>query len=105
MPTFRGADGLWRTHRAEELATPDAFARDPGLVWEWYAWRREVVAGCEPNPAHAALVRLAEHIAKTDVVTQNVDGLHVLAGSRSVLELHGSLWRLRCSGCGSERDD
>jgi len=99
IPTFRGSGGLWREHRALDLATPDAFASDPELVWNFYAWRRELVASCTPNAAHLALAGLA---AKTDMtlITQNVDGLHQAAGSEGVLELHGSLWRLRCTACG-----
>ncbi|MBI5167850.1 MAG: NAD-dependent protein deacylase [Candidatus Eisenbacteria bacterium] len=101
IPTFRGAGGLWREFRAEDLATPHAFARDPKLVWEWYDWRRGLVAAARPNAAHAALA------ARPDItlVTQNVDGLHTLAGSRGVLEVHGDLWTLRCVGCGAERSD
>jgi NAD-dependent deacetylase len=105
IPTFRGAaDSLWENHRPEELATPGAFARDPELVWRWYDWRRETIAAAEPNAAHRALARLAETVAMT-LVTQNVDGLHQRAGSRGVLEFHGSIWRLRCTGCGREGED
>lgn len=92
IPTFRGAGGLWRDFRPEELATPEAFARDPALVWEWYEWRRGLVRRAEPNAAHRALARLRDSV----VVTQNVDGLHERAGSRDVIELHGSLFRVRC---------
>lgn len=92
VPTFRGPEGLWRNYRPEELATPQAFARDPGLIWEWYDWRRGRIAACQPNPGHSAL-------AGCTVITQNVDGLHGLAGSGHVIELHGSIWRLRCTGC------
>jgi NAD-dependent deacetylase len=105
VPTFRGAGGLWRTHRAEDLATPEAFARDAQLVWEWYAWRREVVAGCEPHAGHRALAALERAGRLAAVVTQNVDGLHQRAGNGKVLELHGSLWTLRCSRCGREREE
>src|SRR3954470_7837131 len=76
VPTFRGAGGLWKSFRAEELATPEAFARDPRLVWEWYAWRRELVAACAPNAAHRALARLALERDGVMLATQNVDGLH-----------------------------
>jgi NAD-dependent deacetylase len=103
VPTFRGAGGLWRSHRAQELATPEAFARDPRLVWDWYLWRRGVVAACEPNAAHTALAMWAARHAGA-LVTQNVDGLHERAGHPSVIRLHGSLWRNRCSGCGTERE-
>ena len=100
IPTFRGAGGLWRTHRPEDLATPDAFARDPALVWAWYRSRQRTVAAAEPNAGHHALARIEDRIAHWHLVTQNVDGLHQRAGSRAVTELHGSLWRLTCSaGC------
>ena len=98
IPTFRGAGGLWRQFRAEDLATPQAFARDPKVVWEWYDWRRGLVAAAKPNAGHIALAATG-----MPVVTQNVDGLHVRAGSREVVEIHGSLWTLRCVGCGRER--
>src|SRR6266850_452314 len=81
VPTFRGPDGLWRRYRPEELATPGAFARDPALVWEWYAWRRERVAACQPNAAHEVLARWSQRDG-VHVVTQNVDDLHVRAGTR-----------------------
>lgn len=110
VPTFRGEGGLWREHRPEELATPRAFARDPRLVWEWYAWRREVVSGCRPNEAHRALARWALRRDAVWIVTQNVDGLHAVAarvagGSPTdrLIELHGSLFRVRCTGCGERR--
>lgn len=106
IPTFRGAaDSLWHDHRPEELATPEAFARDPELVWRWYDWRRGLIAGARPNAAHRALVDLAESVADVVVVTQNVDGLHAAAGSRRVIEFHGSIWRVRCLDCGAERED
>ncbi len=95
IATFRDAQtGLWARYRAEDLATPEAFARDPGLVWRWYAWRREGVLAAEPNPGHHALAQLAEKVRTLTLVTQNVDGLHQRAGSRDVLELHGSIHRL-----------
>ncbi len=95
VPTFRGPGGLWRTFRAEDLATPEAFARDPGLVWEWYGWRRQIVAGCAPNAAHRVLARWGRRPGFT-LVTQNVDGLHELAGSADVARFHGSIWEVRC---------
>jgi NAD-dependent deacetylase len=100
VPTFRGPGGLWREYRPEDLATPEAFAADPALVWEWYAWRRGLVAAARPNPGHEALAELERRAAEFTLVTQNVDGLHALAGSRAVVEIHGSLWRSRCLGCG-----
>jgi NAD-dependent deacetylase len=101
VPTFRGADGLWRHYRAEDLATPSAFRRDPKLVWEWYAWRRSLIHGCQPNAAHHTLVEMEAQVRDFTLITQNVDGLHRLAGSQNVLELHGNIWRVRCTaGCG-----
>jgi NAD-dependent deacetylase len=103
VPTFRGGpDSLWENERPEELATPEAFRRDPDKVWRWYDWRRGVVAGCAPNAAHLALARLDDLCAGVTVITQNVDGLHKRAGSAEVLEFHGSLWMLRCTACGRE---
>src|SRR5438132_13750295 len=91
VPTFRGADGLWRTHRAEDLATPEAFARDPRLVWEWYNWRREFIATKSPNAAHYALVELERRVERFWLITQNVDGLHPVAGSQKLPEIHGHI--------------
>ena len=93
IPTFRGTGGLWRNFRAEDLATPQAFARDPALVWEWYEWRRGLVREAKPNAAHEAIAKLD----RTVVVTQNVDALHARAGSRHIIELHGNLFRVRCT--------
>lgn len=126
VPTFRGEEGLWRNHRPEELATPEAFRRDPRLVWEWYQWRRSLVAECSPNPAHRALAELQVRQGAA-ILTQNVDGLHALAledaraggleDARAgglqdagaggpdgpveapLLEVHGSLFRIRCTSC------
>ncbi len=105
VPTFRGPEGLWRRHRPEDLATPEAFANDPSLVWEWYAWRRGVIAPLRPNAAHEAIARLEARVPTFLLATQNVDGLHAAAGSRRLVELHGSLWRVRCTACGSEGED
>lgn len=102
VPTFRGPGGLWERYRPEELATPEAFARDPALVWRWYRWRQEVIYRAGPNPAHYALAELERLGVIKAVVTQNVDGLHSRAGSRRVIELHGNIWRLRCVKCGHE---
>jgi len=110
VPTFRGAGGLWKSHRPEDLATPEAFARDPRLVWEWYASRRSSLAGCEPNDAHRSLALLAFSHDATTLVTQNVDGLHHRAADAVApegadpavaypLEVHGALHRDRCSLC------
>jgi len=103
VPTFRGKEGLWRNYRAEELATPEAFERDPALVWEWYDWRRSLVAKIEPNQGHYALAEM-ETLYGADnrtLITQNGDGLHRLAGSGDPLELHGNIWYSRCLAEGS----
>ncbi len=100
VPTFRGDGGLWRSFRAEELATPEAFGRDPELVWEWYDWRRGIVAQVEPNPGHFALAKLEQTKPRFTLITQNVDGLHDRAGSADPLKLHGDLWQVRCTRCG-----
>jgi len=105
VPTFRGAGGLWKDYKPEDLATPEAFARDPRLVWEWYNWRREQLAPAQPNAAHHALVKLEIRIARFTLITQNVDGLHDRAGSGKVLKLHGDIWRLRCPDCGANWPD
>jgi NAD-dependent deacetylase len=105
VPTFRGADGLWKHFRIEELATPGAFARDPALVWEWYAWRRQVIAACAPNPAHHVLADWSLRFPRFTLVTQNVDGLHERAGTARVLRLHGSIWDVGCwRGCAAAPD-
>lgn len=97
VPTFRDAQtGLWSKFKPEELATPAAFRRNPKLVWEWYAWRRELVAKAQPNPAHVALVELERRFSGFTLITQNVDGLHQRAGSRRVIELHGNISRTKC---------
>ena len=103
VPTFRGgSDSLWENSRPEELATPEAFNQDPGKVWRWYDWRRGLIADCEPNQAHAALVELEGLIDNMTIITQNVDGLHQRAGSGNILEFHGSIWTLRCTRCNRE---
>jgi NAD-dependent deacetylase len=97
VPVFRGASGLWRQFRLEDLATPEAFERQPQLVWDWYAWRREQIAKAQPNDGHLMIARLEQRRPGVTVLTQNVDRLHQRAGSVSPLELHGSLWRVRCA--------
>ena len=99
VPTFRGPEGLWKDFRPEELASPDAFARDPKLVWEWYNWRRELLATKRPNPAHEALVQLETQLPDFWVITQNVDGLHATAGTQHLSEIHGNIWKVRCTQC------
>jgi len=101
VPTFRGEDGLWRHYHAEELATPQAFARDAALVWEWYDWRRGLIAACEPNAAHRTLVEMERECEEFFLITQNVDGLHRRAGSERMVELHGNIWQVRCTAEGS----
>ena len=97
IPTFRDAmTGLWANFRPEDLATPEAFARDPKFVWQWYEWRRELIRQARPNAGHLALVELARRVPRLTLVTQNVDGLHQRAGSPSVVEYHGNILRDRC---------
>jgi NAD-dependent deacetylase len=105
VPTFRGADGLWRNFRAEDLATPEAFERDPRLVWEWYNWRRELIAAKSPNAAHYAIAESESRLPEFWLITQNVDGLHRQAGSTKLSEIHGNIWKLRCTVCGQVSDD
>jgi NAD-dependent deacetylase len=100
IPTFRGETGLWRNFRSEDLATPEAFSKDPKLVWEWYEWRRKIVRNAKPNPGHYALAELENQILTFTLITQNIDGLHQLAGSRNIIEMHGNLWQVRCTKCG-----
>jgi NAD-dependent deacetylase len=98
VPTFRDAQtGLWARYDPMELATPEAFTRDPRLVWEWYAWRRKLVEGASPNPGHEALAELERRVPEFALMTQNVDGLHRRAGSQRVIELHGNIMLSKCS--------
>ncbi|MBN1351972.1 NAD-dependent deacylase [candidate division KSB1 bacterium] len=99
VPTFRGENGLWRKYRPEELANFDAFINNPKLVWEWYCYRRELISRVKPNPGHYALVEMESIFPQFTLITQNVDNLHQLAGSRNLLELHGNIWRSRCVDC------
>ena len=99
VPTFRGDEGLWQNYRATDLATPEAFDRDPELVWKFYNWRRELISRITYNPAHKALVDMERLVPNFTLITQNVDGLHLLAGSRNLLEIHGNLWKVRCTKC------
>lgn len=100
LDTFRGAGGLWERMRPEELATPEAFRRTPDKVWQWYAWRYATAAAAQPNPAHLAIARWETLFPSYLLATQNVDGLHRRAGSQKLVELHGTLTRARCNGCG-----
>jgi NAD-dependent deacetylase len=98
VPTFRDAQsGLWECFNPQQLATPEAYRRNPKLVWEWYAWRRELVVEAKPNPGHAALAELERRVSAFTLITQNVDGLHRRAGSENVIELHGNIMHSKCS--------
>ncbi|MBV8198189.1 MAG: NAD-dependent deacylase [Candidatus Eremiobacteraeota bacterium] len=103
LPTFRGVGGLWRTHRVEELASPEGFARDPRLVWTWYNERLSAHRRARPNAGHDALARLETVLPDFTLATQNVDSLHLRAGSRNVVELHGHLREARCTRCDARR--
>ncbi len=109
IPTFRGAGGLWRRYAATDLATPQAWQRDAGLVWEFYNYRRTLMGDKAPNPAHKALAGLEQRWTaagrRFDLVTQNIDDLHFAAGSQAVLRLHGSLWLVRCLACGEVEEN
>ncbi len=105
IPTFRGEDGLWKTYRAEDLATSSAFSRDPKLVWEWYNWRRGIIAPVNPNPGHKVLARWEKIFPDFSLITQNIDGLHHKAGSEKIIELHGNIWKVRCSKEGTITDN
>ena len=108
VPTFRDHDGLWSRYRPEDIATPEAFERDPLFCWTWYAWRRETIARCRPNAAHDVIARWSRELPNCRVITQNVDDLHIVAGTRGLIRLHGSIWELSCtvSRCGgSWRDE
>jgi NAD-dependent deacetylase len=98
VPTFREAQtGLWSQYDPQDLATPEAFDQNPGLVWEWYAWRRGLISQSQPNPGHLALVQMENLFSQFDLITQNVDGLHRRAGSQKIIELHGEIFRTKCS--------
>ena len=105
IPTFRGDQGLWKQFKPEELATPEAFARDPRLVWEWYDYRRGLIKQAQPNAAHRALVKLEIRKRHFTLITQNVDGLHDMAGNGKIMKLHGDIWRMRCTQCGANWPD
>lgn len=105
VPTFRGADGIWSKFKPEELASMAAFMKNPDLVWEWYAHRRTIIGGVEPNAGHRALVKMERLVSGFSVVTQNIDNLHRRAGSRTVIELHGNIERNYCMSCGTSWDD
>lgn len=97
VPTFRDAQtGLWAKYDPQELASPHAFRKDPQLVWEWYTWRRGLIAEAKPNPGHYALAELEKHVPEFTLITQNVDGLHEAAGSKNIIELHGNITKTKC---------
>ncbi|MBT3350393.1 MAG: NAD-dependent deacylase [Nitrospinaceae bacterium] len=102
VPTFRGAGGLWRNFKATDLATPEAFERDPKLVWEFYNYRREMLAPLQPNPGHHAIAAIEARAEDFTLITQNIDNLHRIAGSKILIELHGNIWRVRCANSGCE---
>lgn len=105
VPTFRASDGLWEGHPIEEVATPEGFLADPHKVWRFYEGRRQNLTQVAPNPGHRVIAAWQDRFEEFTLITQNVDGLHQAAGSRSVLELHGSIWWVRCWQCGRERED
>ncbi len=96
IPTFRGVGGLWKKYRAEELATYEAFKKNPELVWKFYDYRRQIIAKAKPNEGHKILAKAEKRFDSFYIITQNIDGLHRKAGSKNVLELHGNIWRVRC---------
>ncbi len=102
IPTFRGKDGLWRRFKPEELATPEAFQRNPELVWEWYEWRIKLIKEAKPNPGHLALAELNRMGIVKCVVTQNVDDLHERACTTCLVKLHGDIMTARCTSCDFE---
>ena len=104
IPTFRGRDGLWKAYRAEDLATLAAFRKDPVLVWQWYDWRRGIVAKAHPHRGHFAIAEMENFFDEFLLITQNVDGLHIQAGSQKIIEIHGSIHRARCTGCNRRFD-
>jgi NAD-dependent deacetylase len=99
VPTFRGKNGLWKNFKPEELATPFAFQKNPKLVWEWYNWRRNLISKCKPNKAHYFIAQLECIKNKFLLITQNVDGLHSRAGNKKLIEIHGSIWKVKCTKC------
>jgi NAD-dependent deacetylase len=106
IPTFREAQtGLWARYDPQQLATPQAFRRNPRLVWEWYCWRRELVMEAEPNPGHLALATMEQLVPEFTLITQNVDDLHRRAGSQNIIALHGDILRTRCFYCRKSVDD
>lgn len=104
VPTFRGKGGIWKEYDYERYACQPAFEADPEAVWEFHNYRRKLVSACAPHDGHRVVRAAEEQLEHVTIVTQNIDGMHQLAGSESVLELHGSLWRLRCESCGATHE-
>ena len=104
MPTFRGKEGFWRKYNAMDLATPEAFSRNPMLVWEWYDYRRGILDKTGPNRAHEVIAEMEKHYPDFILISQNVDGLHRRAGNRKILEIHGNLWKVKCQSCDYKGD-
>ena len=100
IPTFRGSDGMWKNLNPQDIATPEAYRNDPKLVWEWYDWRRRIIDKAAPNHGHLALAEIERQKDKFTLITQNIDGLHQVAGSQNIIELHGNIWETRCEQCG-----
>jgi NAD-dependent deacetylase len=105
VPTFRSNGGYWNNFQVEDLATPQGFARNPKLVWEWYEARRRDLTKAHPNAGHYALTELERRTPEFTLITQNVDGLHTAAGSQNIIHLHGDIWITRCTRCGNSRVD
>ena len=99
VPTFRGEKGLWKNYKPEELATVNAFKKNPQIVWEWYNWRRELISKCKPNAAHFFIAKLEKIKENFLLITQNVDGLHKKAKNKKLIEIHGSIWEIKCTYC------
>ncbi|MBK8397996.1 MAG: NAD-dependent deacylase [Leptospiraceae bacterium] len=102
IPTFRGAGGYWKSYRAEDLATPEAFALNPKLVWEWYCMRMQVCLDAKPNPGHDIVAKMEQYFPEFLLITQNVDGLHVRAGNKKLVEIHGNIFTARCTTCNTK---
>ena len=105
VPTFRGEEGLWKKFKPEELANFDSFMKNPDIVWEWYAFRKKMMSEVHPNPGHHSLVKMEEYYPDFTLITQNIDNLHRIAGSKNILELHGNIRRNYCLDCGRQYDD
>lgn len=105
VPTFRGKDGLWNKFKPQELANVDAFLKNPELVWEWYRWRRKIIKNVKPNLGHYALVEMAAYFPDFSIITQNVDNLHKIAGTKKITELHGNIMTNKCIDCTYEGDE